>query len=72
MEARAAVASFVSDLKKHIETPIVLWDERLTSAQAERDMIAAGTRREKRKVTIDKIAAALILQSYMDAHPGGV
>ena len=62
----------MSDLKKHIETPIVLWDERLTSAQAERDMIAAGTRREKRKVTIDKIAAALILQSYMDAHPGGV
>ncbi len=70
-DATQAVASFVADLKKHVDVPIELWDERMSTAQAERDMIAAGARRQKRKETIDKIAAALILQSYLDAHPEG-
>lgn len=69
-DATRAVASFVADLAKHVDVPIVLWDERMSTAQAERDMIAGGARRAKRKETIDKIAAALILQSYLDAHPG--
>ena len=46
-----------------------LWDERLSTAQAERLMIGAGTRRSKRKQSIDKIAAAVILQSFLDANP---
>ena len=69
-DATQAVASFVADLEKHVTIPIELWDERMTTAQAERDMIAAGARRLKRRDTIDKIAAALILQSYLDAHAG--
>lgn len=46
--------------------PIELWDERLTSAQAEAMLLEADVRRSKRKQVADKIAAALILQSYLD------
>lgn len=43
------------------------WDERLTSAQANRMMIEGGVRRDKRKHTVDKMAAAILLQSFLDA-----
>ncbi|MDR0199026.1 MAG: Holliday junction resolvase RuvX [Streptococcaceae bacterium] len=43
-------------------------DERLTTVQAEKVLIDAGTRRENRKQYIDKLAAVLILQNYLDAH----
>ncbi len=46
---------------------VVLWDERLTTVQAERAMIAAGVRRKRRRERADSVAAALILQSYLDA-----
>jgi putative Holliday junction resolvase len=46
---------------------VVLWDERLTTVQAERTLIEAGMRRKKRKRTVDSLAALLILQSYLDA-----
>ena len=45
------------------------WDERLTTAQAERILITADTSRKKRKKVVDKIASTIILQSYMDANP---
>ncbi|MEI6286887.1 MAG: Holliday junction resolvase RuvX [Bacillota bacterium] len=45
-----------------------LWDERLTTVSAERMLISADVRREKRKQVIDKTAAAIILQSYLDAR----
>jgi len=63
------VARFIKGLQTRTEIPIELWDERLSTAQAERMMISAGTRRNKRRQSIDKIAAALILQSYLDANP---
>lgn len=47
-----------------------LWDERLTTAQAEREMIEGGVRRKRRKEAVDAVAAALILQSWLDAHRG--
>lgn len=47
---------------------IQYWDERLTTVSAERLLIQAGTRRDKRKKVVDQIAAALILQSYLDAN----
>lgn len=47
---------------------IVFQDERLTSVMAERAMLEADMRREKRKEIIDKQAAVIILQSYMDSH----
>jgi putative Holliday junction resolvase len=46
--------------------PVVVWDERLTTAQAERALLAANVRREKRREVIDRIAAALMLQSFLD------
>jgi putative Holliday junction resolvase len=64
-----AVDAFVSELAPRVEVPIESWDERLSTAQAERAMIEGGARRARRKEAIDKVAAALILQSYLDAHP---
>ena len=46
---------------------VVMWDERLTTASAERTLIEAGVRRENRKQVIDQIAAVFILQSYLDS-----
>lgn len=48
---------------------VVLWDERLTTMESERILMEGGVRREHRKERIDWMAASLILQSYMDAHP---
>lgn len=47
---------------------IVLWDERLTSAEAERLMIGANVSRAQRRLHVDNMAAALILQCYLDAR----
>ena len=49
--------------------PVVEWDERLTSAQAERALIEGNVRREKRRLVVDQVAAALMLQSYLDSPP---
>ena len=45
----------------------MLWDERLTTVQAERTLVGAGVRRRKRRTVIDKLAATVMLQSYLDA-----
>jgi len=66
--------AFVQKLEKKLQysdrltSPITLefWDERLTSIGAERMLIAADMRRDKRKLVIDKVAATLILQGYLD------
>ncbi|MCT1798294.1 MULTISPECIES: Holliday junction resolvase RuvX [Aerococcus] len=49
--------------------PVFYQDERLTTVQAERMLIANDVSRKKRKKVIDKLAAVLILQNYLDAHP---
>jgi len=64
--ATQAMDTFIERLRSTIETPIEAWDERLSTKQAERSMIDDGVRRDKRRKSIDKIAAALILQSYLD------
>lgn len=51
--------------------PVVYWDERLTSVQAERMLIDGGARRSDRKKVIDKIAATVILQAWLDAGSPG-
>ena len=56
-------------LEKRTGLEVVLWDERLTTMESERILMSGGVRRENRKERIDWMAAALILQSYMDAHP---
>jgi putative Holliday junction resolvase len=48
--------------------PVDYQDERLTTSQAEKVLIQGNTRRENRKKFIDKLAAVLILQNYLDAH----
>jgi putative Holliday junction resolvase len=60
---------FQQMLIKRTGLSVVLWDERLTTVESERILKEAGVRREHRKERIDWMAAAVILQSYMDAHP---
>ena len=64
--AAQKVEAFVAVLKTAIAVPIKTWDERLTSAQANRVLIQANVRRDKRKEKVDKMAAAILLQSYLD------
>lgn len=64
--AALKVQEFVGVLKEILTIPIKTWDERLTSAQANRFLIQADVRRDKRKEKVDKMAAAILLQSYLD------
>ncbi|MDA0751455.1 MAG: Holliday junction resolvase RuvX [Verrucomicrobia bacterium] len=66
--AAEKVKAFVDMLKESISTPIRTWDERLTSAQANRVMIEADVRRDKRKQKVDSMSAAILLQSYLDGQ----
>ncbi|MCI5836575.1 MAG: Holliday junction resolvase RuvX [Veillonellaceae bacterium] len=50
------------------ETEIVFWDERLSTVMAERSLLAADVSRSKRRKVIDKLAATVILQGYLDAR----
>ncbi|HYG24975.1 MAG TPA: Holliday junction resolvase RuvX [Verrucomicrobiae bacterium] len=58
---------FVAVLNENIAIPIRTWDERLTSAQAQRFLIEGNVRREQRREKVDKTAAAILLQSYLDS-----
>ena len=60
--------SFADDLKKNLDMSVKLWDERLSTREVERLMIEADVSRGKRKRKIDKLAAQVILQSYLDSH----
>lgn len=66
--AALKVQEFVAVLKETIAVPIRTWDERLTSAQANRMLIQAEVRRDKRKQRVDAAAAAILLQSYLDSR----
>lgn len=57
---------FKEELEKHIQIPVHLEDERLTTRQAESLLISNDTSRKKRKKVIDSVAATIILQSYLD------
>ncbi len=54
-------------LERRTGLPVVLWDERLTTVEAERTLIESNVRRENRKKYVDKIAAVFILQGYLDS-----
>jgi putative Holliday junction resolvase len=64
--AAQKVEAFVAVLRSAVTVPIKSWDERLTSAQANRILIEGRVRREKRKAKVDQMAAAILLQSYLD------
>ena len=59
------VLTFLEKMKKHIELPVELEDERFTTTISERMLIEADVKRKKRKEVIDKLAAVQILSSYM-------
>lgn len=66
---RAVVTRQFGDMLQEASGLSVLYqDERLTTVSAERMLIDADVRREKRKKVIDKVAATIILQSYLDSH----
>jgi putative Holliday junction resolvase len=65
--AALKVQQFIAALKEKVAVPIQTWDERLTSAQAQRFLIEGGVRRADRKQKVDKTAAAILLQSYLDS-----
>ena len=54
-------------LERRIGIPVIMWDERLTTVEAERTLMESGVRRENRKKYVDKIAAVFILQGYLDS-----
>ncbi|SDX66776.1 MULTISPECIES: Holliday junction resolvase RuvX [Salimicrobium] len=58
---------FANWLEKNFEIPVHLWDERLTTMAAERVLLEADVSRKKRKKVVDKMAAVMILQGYLDA-----
>ena len=60
------VLSFAETLRKHFTCPIITWDERLTTVQAERELIAQDVSRANRRKKLDAIAAEIMLQSYLD------
>lgn len=62
-----ASEKFAELLRTTFNMPVFLWDERLTTAAAERMLIQADVSRKKRKQVIDKMAAVMILQGYLDS-----
>ncbi|MBI4744132.1 MAG: Holliday junction resolvase RuvX [Actinobacteria bacterium] len=61
------VLSFVNHLRKNLRIPINTWDERLTTVKAAKIMISADVSRRKRKKSIDKLSAVIILQDYINS-----
>jgi len=60
--------AFADDLRKHFKLPVHLWDERLTSAEANRLLRQTDLSIEKRGQAVDRMAAILILQNWMDSR----
>jgi len=71
------VMGFVEALRRGLKVPVVTWDERFTTVAADELLAEAGVRRRDRKARIDRAAAVLILQGYLDSRrsrvstPGG-
>jgi len=70
-EGAHKVLSFVQNLEDAVSVPVILWDERWTTAEATRVLLQADLSRKKRRRVIDKVAAALILQGYLDSLDHG-
>jgi putative holliday junction resolvase len=62
--------AFADMLRGKLQLPVHLWDERLTTAAAERTLLEADVSRRKRRQVVDKLAATLILQHYLDSKAG--
>jgi putative pre-16S rRNA nuclease len=62
------VLRFVEELKGRFPIPVETWDERLTSQEAERYLRESGLARSRWKGKVDRVAAQILLQSWLDAH----
>lgn len=62
------VLDFIQALEERLKLPVVPWDERLTTSAAEKVLITADLSRRRRKSVLDRLAAVLILQSYLDCQ----
>ena len=60
------VAEFAEKLRRRVNCPVDLWDERLTSVEANRTLRAVGLSQGKRQQAVDRVAATILLQSYID------
>ena len=67
----ARTDAFLAELAKRTALPLKKWDERLSTKIAEAVLIEAGTSRAKRRGVVDKLAAQVILQGYLDATGAG-
>ncbi|MEY2399283.1 MAG: putative pre6S rRNA nuclease [Actinomycetota bacterium] len=65
--ATKLIRAEVRELRAALAVPVVTWDERLSTVTAQRALIEGGVRRRERKGSVDKVAAAVILQSWVDA-----
>lgn len=59
---------FAQELEKRTGLPVQMWDERLSTVAAERALLQADVSRKKRKKVIDKVAAVMILQGFLDSQ----
>lgn len=64
--ATQSVRAEAEELRAALTVPVLLWDERLSTVTATRSLIEGGVRRKNRKDVVDKVAAAVILQSWID------
>ena len=65
-EMSRRAARFAGELRSRVEVPVELWDERFTSAEADRSLQESGLDRRKRRQHRDRVAAQILLQSYLD------
>jgi putative holliday junction resolvase len=62
------VVAFLGELSKAVNVPVKTWDERLTSVQADKILLEADLSRKKRRKLSDRVAAQIILQSYLESR----
>jgi putative Holliday junction resolvase len=67
-EGAEGAEAFVERLRAELTYPVVLWDERLTTVQAQRALLEGNVSRKNRRNVVDATAAALLLQSWLDAQ----
>lgn len=69
-DAARKAETFAEALRGVLPVPVALQDERLSTVEAERALREAGARGRRRRRAVDRSAATVILQAYLDAHPG--
>ena len=60
--------AFAEALRKRVAVPVELWDERFSTVTAEKALIEGGTRRARRRQLVDRLAAQILLQHYLDSR----